>query len=110
MDFYSLTDKAIMKELGLRIKALRLRNNITQKELAAATLLSLNTIKSLESGAGKLSSLIGVLRELNALENLDSFIPEALVSPLQMAKMQGKKRERATGERIKNTQDDESEW
>lgn len=99
MDFYTLSDKVIEQELGERIKALRLRKNITQKELAAATTLSLNTIKSLESGRGKLSSLIAVLRELSALDHLNNFIPETTLSPLQLTKMQGKMRERASGSR-----------
>ena len=75
MDFYILSDKSIEKELGHRLRALRLQKNITQQQLAAITTLSLNTIKSLESGRGKLSSLIAVLRELGVLEQLDHFIP-----------------------------------
>ena len=110
MDFYTLSDKAIEKELGQRIKALRLRKNITQKELAKLTTLSLNVIKSLESGRGKLSSLIPVLRELGALDHLDSFIPETSISPIQLAKMQGKVRERASGERLKDNPEDDVEW
>ena len=102
MDFYSLSDKAVEDELGNRIKALRLRKNITQKELAEAATLSLNAIKSLESGRGKLSTLIAVLRELGALDHLNSFIPEPSISPIQLAKMQGKERERASGERLKD--------
>jgi len=99
MDFYTLSDKGIAQELGQRVRALRLRKNITQKALSEATTLSLNTIKSLESGNGKLSTLIAVLRELSALEHLDSFIPETSISPIQLAKMQGKVRERASGYR-----------
>jgi len=114
MDFYSLSDKAVEQELGSRIKALRLRRNIPQQQLAAATTLSLNTIKSLESGRGKLSTLIAVLRELGALDNLGSFIPEITVSPLQLAKRQGRVRERASGYRgqpsSKTEARDESEW
>ncbi len=102
MDFYSLSDKGVEEELGNRIKALRLRKNITQKELAEAATLSLNAIKSLESGRGKLSTLIAVLRELGALDHLNSFIPEPSISPIQLAKMQGKERERASGERLKD--------
>lgn len=102
MDFYSLSDKAVEDELGNRIKALRLRKNTTQKELADAATLSLNAIKSLESGRGKLSTLIAVLRELGALDHLNSFIPEPSISPIQLAKMQGKERERASGERLKD--------
>lgn len=99
MEFYTLTDKGIAEALGNRIKAHRLRKNITQKELAEATTLSLNAIKSLESGRGKLSTLIAALRELGALDQLDNFIPEASISPIQLAKTQGKKRQRASGER-----------
>ncbi len=110
MDFYSLSDKYIEQELGNRLKARRLQKNITQKELAEATTLSLNSIKSLEAGRGKLSSLIAVLRELDALDHLDNFIPEISISPVQLAKMQGQVRKRASGERIKSQAKDESEW
>jgi len=99
MDVYSLSDKGIAQELGHRIRALRLRKNITQQELAGAAMLSLNAIKSLESGRSKLSTLIAVLRELGALEQLDRFLPDTAISPMQLASMQGKQRERATGER-----------
>ena len=110
MNFYALSEKGIEEELGRRIRALRLRKNITQKELAEATTLSLNTIKSLESGSGKLSTLIAVLRELGALDHLNSFIPEPSISPIQLAKMQGKGRERASGERLKDKSKGETEW
>lgn len=114
MDFYTLSDNDIADELGNRIKALRLQKNVTQKEIATATMLSLNSIKSLESGRGKLSTIIAVLRELAALDHLDSFIPEITISPMQLAKMQGKVRERASGYRVatdsKIKPKDESPW
>ena len=108
MDFYSITNKAIENELGQRIRALRLRKNITQQALAEHTTLSPNTIKSLELGRGKLSTLIAVLRELNALDQLNNFIPQITISPLQLAKMQGKERERASSKRHRNNPEDES--
>lgn len=110
MDFYSLSDKYIARELGKRLKTLRLQKNITQKELAEATTLSLNSIKSLEAGRGKLATLIAVLRALEALDHLNDFIPEISVSPLQLAKMHGRVRKRASGERLKSAAKDESEW
>ena len=102
MDFYALSDKGIEAELGSRIKALRLRKNVTQQALAEATSLSLNTIKSLEAGRGKLSTVIAVMREMGVLEQLDNFIPAPAISPMQLVKMQGKARERASGERLKD--------
>ena len=110
MNFYGFSDKYIEKELGHRIQALRLRKNITQKELAEATTLSLNSIKALESGRSKLSTLIAVLRELEALDQLDAFIPEISISPMQLAKTKRYQRKRASGGRLKSQQEDEPEW
>jgi putative transcriptional regulator len=46
--------------------------------------------------------VIAVLRELGALEQLDHFIPATTrISPLQLAKLQGRMRERASGKRHK---------
>ncbi|MCF8069115.1 MAG: helix-turn-helix transcriptional regulator [Desulfobacterales bacterium] len=110
MDHYSLTDKAICAETGRRIKALRLRKNLTQQQLSEATALSLNSIKALESGKGKLLTIITVLRELGALDALENFIPEVTISPLQIARQQGKKRQRASGKRGKKSPGEKASW
>ena len=107
MDFYAMTDKAVAAELGGRVRALRLRRNLTQQALADAAALSLNSIKSLENGRAKLATLIAVLRELGAMDALDSVIPEINISPLQLAKQQGRQRQRASGQRPKPKEDDE---
>ena len=85
IDYYTASDSAILESLGERIRGLRLRKNITQEALAERALLSVGTIKSLEAGKGKLSTLVAVLRELGALEQLDQFIPPITISPLRMA-------------------------
>ncbi|MBU1640483.1 MAG: helix-turn-helix domain-containing protein [Proteobacteria bacterium] len=105
-----MTDKAIKAEIGARVKALRLRRNRTQKQVAEAAAVSLNVIKALEAGRGKLSSLIAVLRELEALDGLDQFIAAQKISPLQLAKQQGKKRQRASGDHGDKNHTERSEW
>ena len=108
MDLYSVSDQVIEAELGERFRALRLRRNLTQQQLADAVGLSLNSIKSLEAGRGKLATVIAVLRELQALAGLDQFIPPQTVSPLQLAKQKGRVRQRATGTR--GAKGEVSEW
>ena len=110
MDFYSMTDNGILVEIAHRIRSLRLRRNLTQKQLSEATALSLNTIKSLESGKGKLGTLVAVLRELGTLNALENFIPDVPVSPLQLAKKRGKKRQRASGLRVKGAVGENDKW
>ncbi len=109
MGFNSISDQHIEVELGNRFRALRLRKNFTQQQLADALALSLNAIKALEKGRAKLATVIAVLRELGALDQLDNFIPEITISPLQLAKQQGHVRQRATGARGKAV-DEGSAW
>lgn len=96
MDIYSLTNNKILDELGSRVKTLRLRKNITQEELADKCALSLNSIKSLEKGRAKIITLVIVLRELGELEKINNFVPKPPISPLQLAKLKGKTRKRAS--------------
>jgi len=105
-----MTDKAIGAEIGARLKALRLRRNRTQQQVANASALSLNAIKALEAGKGKLSSLIAVLRELEALEGMEEFLPAPEISPLQLAKQQGRTRKRASGGRKDKEGGETPEW
>lgn len=113
MDYYTASDSAILEELGKRIRGLRLRKNITQEALAERALMAIGTLKSLEAGKGKLSTLVAVLRELGSLDQLDQFIPPLTISPLKLAeasaKMTGtaRARARATAHRGKNNERDD---
>lgn len=111
-DFHSFSDQAILQELGDRFKALRLRKNLSQQELAERTLLSLNTIKALENGKAKLATIVAVMRELGVLEQLEELLEEPKISPLQLAKRRGRPRQRATGSRGKfgESAKDDVEW
>ena len=100
MDLYAMTDAGVEKEIGHRLKELRLRKNLTQADLANAVSVARATIERLENGNGKISTLIAVLRELGQLDNLDLLIPDQPTSPLALAERQGRKRERARKKRV----------
>lgn len=94
-----LTDEAILQELGERLTRTRIERNLTQAALAEQAGVSKRTIERLESGevATQLSGFIRVCRVLGLVENLEAFIPEPAVSPMQQLKQAGRKRQRATG-------------
>ena len=111
-DYYALSDAAVAQLVGRRVRALRLRRDRTE-EVAASAAVSVGTITNLEAGKGKLETLIAVLRELGALDALDGFIPEPTVSPVQLARRQGRPRRRASGKHAPPPQDDseaDSSW
>lgn len=90
------TDTEIVQELGDRLRQYRLQRNITQAQLAKSTGLHVNTVKNAELGQDpRLSTVVKVLRGLNRLDALESFLPPPRISPLQLAKAQNKRRQRA---------------
>ena len=89
-------------ELGKQIRALRLRLDLDQKQLAERAGIALNAVKNLESGKGAtLRSLIQVLRILNRTDWLGTLAPTVSISPVQMLKMKAP-RQRASARRPKS--------
>jgi transcriptional regulator with XRE-family HTH domain len=111
MNFYGMSDKAILREVGRRVRQNRLAKNLTQKRLAEMAGVSRMTIVNLEKGqAATLLTFIQVLHSLGSLDGLENFLPDLGPSPLQVAKMKGKKRSRASGSNIQLWDSEESTW
>ena len=101
MSLYGLSDAALLEELGERLRRRRLDRNLSQAELAKRAGLDRTTVGKMERG-GAVSTLIlvQVLRALNALEELETLLPDAGPSPLQLAKLGGRERQRASRRRL----------
>tara|TARA_R110001583_G_C5629339_1_gene406871 strand:- start:1592 stop:1924 length:333 start_codon:yes stop_codon:yes gene_type:complete len=93
----NLTPHAIVAELGERIRTARLNADLTQEELANKAGISLKAVTNSEKGKSTLLSVVSILVALDLTEQLSSFIPRQVISPIQLAKLQGKERKRATG-------------
>ena len=101
-DWYSMSESAILRELATFIKEKRLKKNYTQSELAEMAGVHRVTLSEFEQGLrGSLTTFIQLLRALNELEVLDVFNIPTIISPLQMAKLEAKKRIRASPVRKK---------
>lgn len=97
MSIVGMSDKAIIKELGRRVKRKRLEQNLTQQEIADIAGISRPTVSDLERGNPfEILTLIQVLRALDALVEIDLFLPDPGISPLQLARLRGKERQRAS--------------
>jgi transcriptional regulator with XRE-family HTH domain len=88
-------DEASARRLGERLQRHRLNRNVTQAQLAEAVGVSRPAIIQLEKGEGKLSTFMGALRALGLLDQLDVLVPEVPLSPVQLARLEGKTRQRA---------------
>ncbi len=73
---------------------------LTQAELAVQAGVGKRTVERLENGkSAQMSTLVRVFRVLNLLPNLDAMIPEQGISPLDLVKLKGKTRKRASRSR-----------
>ncbi len=100
-----MSNPAILLKIGSRIRETRIRQDKTQAELALASGVTPLTVANIEKGKSVSTLiLISVLRELGLLENLENLVPEAKISPLQLKKIQGKKRSRVR--RLKSKDDE----
>ena len=76
----SMTDDAVLAELGQRVAAWRLDRGLTQQQLAFRIGIGRATLQRLESGASvQLPSLVKLLRALDTLDGLDAVVPERAV-------------------------------
>ena len=113
-DIYSYSDAMILERIGKKLKAERLRQNITQQSLASAADISLSSVKKIENGdICSFDSFLRILRTLGSLDSLDSLIQDRQPSPLEYIALKNgvvkHERKKATGSvRIKVKE--ESEW
>jgi putative transcriptional regulator len=100
----------VAEELGSRIRTARLNANLSQAELAKKTGLSIKAIVNTEKGKSQLETVITVLQGLNLAGQLDLLIPNQEISPLQLAKLKGRQRQRASRSRTKKHDEDITTW
>lgn len=95
-----MSNEAVLRALGERASQQRLNKDISQTELAKRAGVGRIVVQRLEGGRGcTLESLIRILRALGLLQQLDSVLPELGPSPIQLAKLKGRERQRASGQR-----------
>ena len=81
-DIYMLADATILNRIGNKLKATRLKQNITQQSLADAAGVSLSSLKKIEKGdIGSFDSLLRVLRTLGKLDVFQPLVDEEQLSP-----------------------------
>lgn len=103
MSTSNLSPSALAEELGNRLQQARLNSDLTQTEVAELAGLSRKAVLNAEKGKAQLEVFVAILLALNLTAQLDLFLPKPTVSPVQLAKLQGKRRQRASGQRKSHT-------
>lgn len=108
-NWIAMSDKAIVSKIGEFIKKERLNNNKTQAQLAEEAGINRWTISQIENGeAITMISLIQIMRALHILHLLEIFSFKQEISPIELAKLDQNKRQRARNNANNNTK--QSDW
>lgn len=99
MDISTLaTDDAVLRELGSRLRRLRLERDLSQAGLAEEAGVSRETVGRMESGEStQLGSLLRVLRTLDLLGGLERLVPSQPPSPIEALKRERPRRRASPG-------------
>ncbi|KZN13168.1 helix-turn-helix transcriptional regulator [Marinomonas sp. TW1] len=100
---------ALAEEIGQRLKQARLNRDLTQSEVATLAGVARKTVLNAEKGKVQLEIFIALLMALELTEQLDLFLPRQQISPLQLAKLQGKQRQRASRQR-RDMDEEQTGW
>jgi transcriptional regulator with XRE-family HTH domain len=96
---YEMSDSAILEVIGAFIREIRLRQNKTQEEVAAAAGIERMTMVRIEKeGSGTLATFVRILRSLQQFHVLNQFQVATQISPLKLAELERDKRQRARSE------------
>jgi transcriptional regulator with XRE-family HTH domain len=110
-NWYAMSDPAILEVLGNFIKQTRLQQNKTQQQVAEAAGINRSTMGQVENGGGgTLLSFIQILRALEQLPLFQNFKIRQQLSPLQLAKIDQKKRQRASNKKTTGIEKPKSHW
>lgn len=114
-NIYLLSDYDICKRIGARLKAARLRQDITREKLADDTRISVSSIARIEGGEIKsFDSLLRLIRILGLLDILVPLAEEEPLSPNEIYELQNKlvkkRRKRASRSRAKNNDQNKTTW
>lgn len=110
-DPYVLSDRTLLKEIGQKVKQLRLGARMSQKVLAGRCGLSEFSISQIENGKNtSVLSLLMVLRALKAMDMLYRFFEEEPMSPIAYAEVMRKSRKPQRIRKSIKQSKSESEW
>lgn len=111
VDFKMMTDHAVLEEMGKRLMRRRLDLQLTQAMLADQAGVSKRTVERIEAGAVvQTLSFIRILRVLDLARGIDRLIPETGPRPMDLLKLRGKERKRASSPRAADQNGSSWSW
>ena len=110
--WHAMSDPALLEIIGKFIQQTRLQQNKTQQQVATAAGVNRSTLVQIENGGSvTMLSLVQILRALGQLQLFQNFeVKPPQLSPLQVAKLEQNKRQKASRKKENLTEKSKSDW
>jgi transcriptional regulator with XRE-family HTH domain len=110
--WHAMSDPALLEMLGKFMQQTRLQQNKTQQQVATAAGVNRSTLVQIENGGGvTMLSILQILRALGQLQLLQNFeVKQPQLSPLQLAKLEQNRRQKASRKKENLTEKSKSDW
>lgn len=96
------TTRDVLREMGERLRSYRLQQNVSIRQVAVDAGLGIATVQRAEAGRGfTATTLVKLLRALGRLDTLEAFLPAPAISPIQVATLGGRERQKAGSPRVR---------
>ena len=88
---YAKTDDEILRELGKRLKQIRINNNLTQREFADAVGISKDQLSKVErTGKTTMATFVAISRKFSLLQQLLAIYEIPDLTPMQKYEIEQK--------------------
>ena len=112
LDFETMSDSKILKVIGESIRGSRISQELTMKELAEQSEISVMSLSRIENGKTNptLLMLLSIFKALGREKEIANLFPEPSLSPIYLSKMAKKKMTSPKRVRKKKVKQKEWEW
>ena len=106
-----MSDEAVLQEIGRSLARRRVELELTQAALAEQAGIAKRTVERIETGLStQTANLIRIFRVLGLIEALAALIPETGPRPLDLLKLKGKQRQRASAKKSPKSNGEPWTW
>jgi transcriptional regulator with XRE-family HTH domain len=106
-----MSDETVLQEIGRSMARRRVELELTQAALAEQAGVAKRTVERIEAGLStQTANLIRIFRVLGLIEGLAALIPETGPRPLDLLRLKGKQRQRASAKKTAKSNGEPWTW
>jgi len=112
IDFEAMNTDHILQKMGDSIRGARVSQELTMKDLAEKSEISVTSLSRIENGKTNptIMILVRIFKALGRQKEIANLFPEPSLSPIYLSKLAKNKKEQTPPQRVRKKKAEEKEW